>query len=147
MAKSFREAVSASIVRRDPREIFAIKKDPDYSLSSTPFGSPPGAMIVKNAAEMPAKLYLKKAVVWKGKPEAMYPGVKLGVGKIIALSRAAIGTLGTTVGPKGTLIPAKGVKQMELSPRVKPLTPEERRERQRVGVARAERLGITIPAI
>jgi len=147
MSISNRRATSIIVAHMTPGEWLMEKQKRDYIISITPFGSPP----VADTAVAPGfRMYIKRTggVVWKGAPEMMVERVKMGLGKAIALSRAAMDTLGTAVDPKtGNLIPRKGLRQRELAPAVTPMTPEERRARRRVGVTKAVGLGITIPTI
>jgi len=147
MSIANRRATSIIVAGMTPGQWLVEKQNPDYIISVTPFGSPP----VADTARAPGfRMYIKPTggVVWKGAPERMVDRVKMGLGKAIALSRAAMDTLGTAVDPKtGNLIPRKGLRQRELAPRVMPMTPEQIRAARRVGTARAEALGITIPAI
>jgi len=152
MSKTYRIACTKSAVTMPPKELKSLQKDKTIIMSSTYLGSTDRMRpIPRNVQELEPVIYFKDAVVWKGAPEQMVPGVKVGIGKCIALSRAAIDTTGVIVGPKGLLIPRKGARQKELAPGVKPMTPEEKRAKRRKPLPQIEEkarvLGVTIPAL
>jgi len=150
MSQSNRLSTTASIVTRPPKEIHTLLKDPEITISNTPFGLPGGDKGYGQRINF--TLYVKKAVDWKGRAPLMPNGVKTGLGKAIALSKAAMDTLGTAIDPAtGYLVPRKGLRQRELRERVAPMLPEEVRRRRREyrapGVTPYPALGITVPAV
>lgn len=86
-----------------PREMLRIANDPDITVSSTPFGTPPGQ----------DSLHVKNAVGWKGAEEADLPaGVADGLQKAQSVSQQCAGEEGTTV-YNGKEMPSKAVCQIE----------------------------------
>jgi len=150
VSQTNRIATSATVTVRHPKEIHALLKDPTITISNTPFGLPGGDKGYAQRTNF--TLYVKSPVAWKGAAPMMPNGVKTGLGKAIALSKAAMDTLGTAVDPRtGWLVPRKGLQQRAIRDRVTPMTPEEIRARRRLyrrpGVTPAAALGVTIPTI
>lgn len=85
------------------REFLDIANDPDYRITSTPFGTPPGE----------DKIVASTAVSWKGKgKEAMPEGAQKGLEKAIDISKGCSGKEGTAVF-HGKEMPQKAVCQIE----------------------------------
>jgi len=123
---------------RHPKEIMGIMKDPDITVSSTPFiehGGDKGFGQHLNFC-----LYVKKSVDWKGNAFAMPAAAKAGLHKAVDTSKGAVDVLGTAIDTAtGRLIPRKGLRQRELGAAVR-MPAEERRRR-----ARAYRAPGTVP--
>ena len=91
------------------RDIIQLGFSNDFTLSTTPFGAPPGVGV----------RYIKSAVKWKGARgieavEKINKKVAEGLRKAIEISKKAAGVTGTVV-YKGIVMPAKAKRQIELA--------------------------------
>jgi len=102
------------------QEIIRIKRDPTMRLTTSPFGYTPEEYIrlhpryVASCGRMNWK-GVKGAKFWE--IAAKHGNLKSGLEKAIRISKEAAGVYGVAIGPGGKLMPAKCLKQIELSGR------------------------------
>jgi hypothetical protein len=89
-------------------DIIAIRGNSSLSLTTSPFGVTP------EQYEKAPPIYVKSAVAWKGKPDAMPASVRAGLQRAIAISKQAAGVKGTTI-YNGKVYPKKCIEQKKLA--------------------------------
>lgn len=126
MSKARLIATEKMMQNLTPEEQNQAFRDPDISISVTPFGSPEGK----------ERLYVKDAVDWKGDATKMPAGARDGLAAAVGISRACEGVTGTTVDPRtNNELPAK-----DLCQRAVPYTKKERKYSRRPGTVPIEEL-------
>jgi len=101
--------------RLSPEDTLAYRSNPNYRLTASPLGMTP-----EELREQGPRVYISRAVPWKGKKGAKdFPKAAEGHGALLhalglarKISVLYKGVTGTTIDPKtGRIVPKKGVKQ------------------------------------